>query len=358
MREKIQVQTEHLRSMSKSMKNLTALLNSIDNEISHRIHTMPLEGQVRFQVDNLWSMEHRRVQTMRDHAAKMVALLEKTAHDFEVADGRGAGQALSAALKKATDGINGSPQTILGQACLSVMGFPNGSAGANHNGVDGKWGRKDKAATKLFQLMMGLPQTGELDKITAAKLNECANTKQSFRELVEDAYKRGIRPQIMSESSQAERVNSLYFYAVIDEKATGVPAAITVAQAIEESGAGARIPTDKYNNTYSYNLFGIKADKAWLNEGNPYVASDTGEHVKGTDIRIEAKFRAYDGYLESVNDHSKFLTDNQRYNELFDLPKDDQLLENWVVGLHQCGYATNPSYASNLESHIKSYGLK
>ncbi|MGE5403838.1 MAG: hypothetical protein ACM3PP_02760 [Candidatus Saccharibacteria bacterium] len=89
MKEQIQVTTEHLKSISKSLKNLSLILRNIDNELSHRIHDMALEGQIRFQVDNLWSMEHRRVLVMRDHAAKLVALLDRTAHDFEAADGRG-----------------------------------------------------------------------------------------------------------------------------------------------------------------------------------------------------------------------------------------------------------------------------
>ncbi|MGE5404019.1 MAG: N-acetylglucosaminidase [Candidatus Saccharibacteria bacterium] len=90
MTEKIQATTEHLRAMSKSLKNLYALLNNIDNELSQRLHSMPLEGQVRFQVDNLWNIEHRRAMAMREHANKLIKLLDQTAHDFEVADGKGA----------------------------------------------------------------------------------------------------------------------------------------------------------------------------------------------------------------------------------------------------------------------------
>ncbi|MGE5417054.1 MAG: hypothetical protein ACM3UZ_09875 [Acidobacteriota bacterium] len=89
MKEQIQVTTEHLRAMSKSIKHLSMILNNIDNELSQRLHGMPLEGQVRFQVDNLWSTEHRRVMSMREHATKLIKLLDQTAHDFEVADGKG-----------------------------------------------------------------------------------------------------------------------------------------------------------------------------------------------------------------------------------------------------------------------------
>ncbi|MGE5416474.1 MAG: M15 family metallopeptidase, partial [Acidobacteriota bacterium] len=90
MTEHIQVTTEHLRTMSKSLRNISLILNNIDNELSHRLHGIALEGHVRIQVDNLWGMEHRRVQIMRDQANKLISLLDKTAHDFEVADGQGA----------------------------------------------------------------------------------------------------------------------------------------------------------------------------------------------------------------------------------------------------------------------------
>ncbi|MGE5403841.1 MAG: M15 family metallopeptidase [Candidatus Saccharibacteria bacterium] len=89
MQENIQVSTEHLKSMSKSLKNLSLIMRNIDNELSHRIHALPLEGYVRIEVDSLWNAEHRRVMAMHDHAKKLIALLDKTAHEFEVADSKG-----------------------------------------------------------------------------------------------------------------------------------------------------------------------------------------------------------------------------------------------------------------------------
>lgn len=262
------------------------------------------------------------------------------------------------AINNAIRGVTGNETIIEGQGYLTIMGFPIGTSGSNNNGVDGKWGNMGKASTKLFQHMMGLPQTGELDAATLAKMKECANSGLTLKQLAMNAYNDGIRPEITKSSTQAERVNTIYFYALLVEDSSGVPAAITVAQAIQESNAGSSIPTDKYNGTFSYNMFGIKANKTWLNNGGAYVISNTWEHVNGVDIRVDAKFRAYDGYLESINDHSRFLTDNSRYSSLFNIKRDDNYLSNWARGLQNAGYATDPNYANQLISHINTYGLK
>ncbi|MDQ0285167.1 hypothetical protein J2Z49_000257 [Desulfofundulus luciae] len=269
---------------------------------------------------------------------------------------QGTGNPLS--LDEAIRGVSGNPTVIRGQGYLTLMGFPIGTSGPNGNGVDAKWGNKCKASTKLFQLIMGLPQTGELDATTLAKMKECASSGLTLKQLAKNAFDNGIRPEIAKGSTQAERVNAIYFYALIDEDTSGVPAAITVAQAIQESNAGASIPVDKNNGTYSYNMFGIKADKEWLNKGGAYVVSNTWEHRNGQDIRVDAKFRAYGSYLESVNDHSQFLRDNSRYSSLFSLKKDENYLSNWARGLQNAKYATDPNYAKKLMSHINAYGLK
>ncbi|MEW6573239.1 MAG: glucosaminidase domain-containing protein [Bacillota bacterium] len=269
---------------------------------------------------------------------------------------QGTGNPLS--LDDAIRGVSGNQTVIQGQGYLTVMGFPIGTSGPNGNGVDAKWGNMSKASTKLFQQMMGLPQTGELDATTLVKMKECAGSGLTLKQLAKNAFNSGIRPEIAKGSTQAERVNAIYFYALIDEDTSGVPAAITVAQAIQESNAGSSIPTDKNNGTYSYNMFGIKADKRWLNKGGAYVVSNTWEHINGQDIRVDVKFRAYGSYLESVSDHSQFLRDNSTYSSLFSMKKDENYLSNWARGLQNAGYATDPNYANQLIRHINAYGLK
>ncbi|HOA80851.1 MAG TPA: peptidoglycan-binding protein, partial [Defluviitaleaceae bacterium] len=261
-------------------------------------------------------------------------------------------------FQDAIRGVSGDAVTIEGQAYLSLMGFPVGTYGPNKNGVDGQWGNMSQASTKLFQQIMGLPQTGNLDSNTLKKMRECFESGKSLKQLAIEAYNRGVRPGFTSTSTQAERVNTVYFYALINEEKSGVPAAITVAQAIQESSAGAAVPIDIYTGEYSYNIFGIKANSKWLNNGGDYVTAKTWEEENGRKYTTEAKFRKYNSYLESIEDHAKFLTENDRYSFLFDLKKDDNYLENWAKGLKSAGYATDSEYAVNLIRHINTYGLK
>ncbi len=119
----------------------------------------------------------------------------------------------------------------------------------------------------------------------------------------------------------------------------GIPASITLAQGLLESGAGQSRLTRKSNNH-----FGIKVSGNWR---GPYVRHD--------DDRRNEKFRKYKSARESYEDHSKFLRGGQRYAFLFRLSPTDY--KGWAHGLKQAGYATNPRYAYNLIDLIERYGL-
>ena len=117
-----------------------------------------------------------------------------------------------------------------------------------------------------------------------------------------------------------------------------IPASITLAQGLLESGAGTSTLARKANNH-----FGIKCGRAWK---GPYILQDD-------DARNE-KFRKYRSVEESYEDHSRFLQ-QARYSSLFELsPKD---YKGWARGLKRCGYATNPRYASLLIDLIERYDL-
>ena len=128
--------------------------------------------------------------------------------------------------------------------------------------------------------------------------------------------------------------------AVAEMKRTGVPAAITLAQGIHESGAG----TSKLV-TASNNHFGIKCKSNW-----------TGESVKHDDDAKGECFRKYPASEDSYKDHSDFLRNGQRYAFLFSLDPTDY--EGWANGLKNAGYATNPKYPQVLIKLIEDYGLQ
>ncbi|MBO4849550.1 MAG: glucosaminidase domain-containing protein [Prevotella sp.] len=117
-----------------------------------------------------------------------------------------------------------------------------------------------------------------------------------------------------------------------------IPASITLAQGLLESGAG-----KSYLSTRGNNHFGIKCN-GW-----------TGKTIRHDDDKKQEKFRAYDSARESYEDHSKFLAYRERYKKLFDLKTTDYV--GWANGLKECGYATNPQYAQRLISIIETYKL-
>lgn len=127
--------------------------------------------------------------------------------------------------------------------------------------------------------------------------------------------------------------------AVEQMKQYGVPASITLAQGLLESGAGRSYLARKANNH-----FGIKCGGGWR---GPYVLRD--------DDYPDEKFRAYRSARESYEDHSVFLRNGRRYAFLFDLRRTDY--KGWARGLKKAGYATNPRYADNLIALIERYDL-
>lgn len=117
-----------------------------------------------------------------------------------------------------------------------------------------------------------------------------------------------------------------------------IPASITLAQGLLESGAGkSRLAIEANNH------FGIKCGNSWK---GPYIRHDDDEKAE--------KFRKYKSVKESYDDHSRFLK-KQRYAYLFELEKTDY--EGWAKGLKKCGYATNPNYAYSLIDIIERYDL-
>lgn len=117
-----------------------------------------------------------------------------------------------------------------------------------------------------------------------------------------------------------------------------IPASITLAQGIFESGAGKSQLATRGNNH-----FGIKCH-GWQ-----------GRTVHFDDDASQECFRAYNDARESYEDHSRFLVRNKRYSRLFSLAQTDY--KGWAHGLKSCGYATNPNYANKLIGLIELYKL-
>lgn len=126
--------------------------------------------------------------------------------------------------------------------------------------------------------------------------------------------------------------------AIAEMNAYGIPASVTLAQGISESGSG-NSSLAKYAN----NHFGIKCTSDW--KGKAYYKDDD----KSDDC-----FRVYKDARESYRDHSEFLK-RKRYSFLFELDKNDY--KNWAYGLRTAGYATDPKYGDKLIALIEKYQL-
>lgn len=126
--------------------------------------------------------------------------------------------------------------------------------------------------------------------------------------------------------------------AVEQQRSSGIPASITLAQALLESAAGASTLATEGNNH-----FGIKCGSGW--KGDTMLRDDDAE---------DECFRVYASAAESFADHSRFLQ-RPRYASLFSLDGADYA--GWARGLSACGYATDPNYADRLISIIETYSL-
>lgn len=127
--------------------------------------------------------------------------------------------------------------------------------------------------------------------------------------------------------------------AVKEMKKYRIPASITLAQGLLESGAGQSTLARKSNNH-----FGIKCGSDWR-----------GKTVSHDDDARGECFRAYKHPKQSYEDHSKFLANRPRYASLFKLDITDY--KGWARGLKKAGYATNSRYAEQLIGIIELYDL-
>ena len=146
--------------------------------------------------------------------------------------------------------------------------------------------------------------------------------------------------QAQTRNKQYENYIKKYRELAVEEmKKYHIPASITLAQGLLESGAGQSTLARKSNNH-----FGIKCGSDWR-----------GKTVSHDDDARGECFRAYKHPKESYEDHSKFLAGRPRYASLFKLKITDY--KGWARGLKKAGYATNPRYADQLIGIIELYEL-
>ncbi len=134
-------------------------------------------------------------------------------------------------------------------------------------------------------------------------------------------------------------------------KTTHVPASVTVAQAIVETGWGRHTIGD------AKNLFGIKGEGPAGSETRP-----TREVIHGQSVTMPQPFRKYNSFAESILDHANFFVVNKRYAKALSVandPNSDNVsrANNFAVEIQRAGYATDPNYAATLIGIMKRFDL-
>jgi len=127
-------------------------------------------------------------------------------------------------------------------------------------------------------------------------------------------------------------------YAMQQMERYGIPASVTLAQAMLETGFG-KSELNKRTNNY----FGVKG-------------SYNGQYVTATDDRPDEKFKKYDSLEQSYEDHSKVLMAARYQKYVGKLSPDDY--KGWANGIKSGGYASDPDYASKLINLIESNNLQ
>ncbi|MDR0799510.1 MAG: glucosaminidase domain-containing protein [Dysgonamonadaceae bacterium] len=149
----------------------------------------------------------------------------------------------------------------------------------------------------------------------------------------------GVAPAQKQSTVYLQYINQFSDLAVDHMQRYRIPASITLAQGILESGAGQSKFVKESNNH-----FGIKCQSDWQ-----------GDRIFRADDSPDDCFRVYKNAHESFEDHSRFLSGKKRYTVLFELEMTDY--EGWAKGLSACGYATDPAYAQKLIRLIEDYEL-
>ena len=121
----------------------------------------------------------------------------------------------------------------------------------------------------------------------------------------------------------------------------GVPASITLAQAIYASQAGTNDLVRECHNHFAI----MCHTQEWKGE----------TYYRPADKKQENCYRKYATDAESYRDHSLFLSTRSRYVKLFYYPITDY--RSWATGLLEAGFSGNPKYADTLISIIEKYYL-
>lgn len=183
------------------------------------------------------------------------------------------------------------------------------------------------------------PKKGVVTKKNRPKVkteNKTVESKKDISKPVKENSEKIVKPR--KRTSVDAYIDTYSDIAISEMRTSKIPASITLAQGILESGSGNGRLAKEANNH-----FGIKCH-GWK-----------GAKIYHDDDKSQECFRKYIAASTSYEDHSKFLVGRKRYAKLFQLKPDDY--KGWAKGLRAAGYATDRKYPEKLISLIERYQL-
>lgn len=153
---------------------------------------------------------------------------------------------------------------------------------------------------------------------------------------------------VVDTTNQTTFIESIAPMAQQSQRDFGVPASVTIAQAILESGWGRSTLT-----TEGHAYFGIKCSPTQIH-ATGCIDMETREVFDGEEAFITDGFRTYPDPDASFTDHGNFLRVNDRYAPAFDHPDDP---DQFIREVHNAGYATDPGYADMVIGLMRDHDL-
>jgi flagellum-specific peptidoglycan hydrolase FlgJ len=208
------------------------------------------------------------------------------------------------------------------------------------------WTRTPQAAAFGAAVIPGLqPLTGTFGAGPAAQPGTAYGRSQQPATQPGTSYGRSQQPatQVPGTATQQAFISQIAPAAVAAQRTYHIPAAVTIAQAIDESGWGQSELATQYHN-----LFGIKGTGP---AGS--VELPTEEYENGAWVATTASFRVYYNVAQSIADHSRLLAYGESYQQAMTQRQDPDAFANDLTGV----YATDPDYGANLIALMHLYHL-
>jgi flagellum-specific peptidoglycan hydrolase FlgJ len=232
-----------------------------------------------------------------------------------------------------------------GQADIPGLGLPGLSLTATSQ-AGGQPGQPDaagsaasrNAAAGTASIPGALPVTGNVTSYSSAGASPATSSPRYGRSQVAASS-----ASVPDSAAQQAFINELIPGALAAQRQYGIPAAVTIAQAIDESGWG-----QSQLATQDHNLFGIKG----TGPGGS-VLRPTQEYQNGQLVNVNAPFRVYSDVAQSISDHTLLLATGSSYKQAMADRRSPDAFANDLTGV----YATDPNYGANLITIMRQYNL-